>query len=94
MKQPCVYIIASNSLCLYVGITSNLPQRLYQHKEKLVTGFSQKYNCTRLLYYEPVEEMLSAIEREKQIKKWNRAKKLKLIEINNPRYKDLSEEFL
>jgi len=94
MKQPCVYIIASSSLCLYVGVTSNLPQRIYQHKEKLVDGFSQKYNCTNLLYYEAIEEIYSAIEREKQIKKWKRSKKLKLIEINNPLLKDLSDEFL
>jgi len=94
MKQPCVYIMASKSLCLYIGVTSNLPQRIYQHKEKLVEGFSKKYNCINLIYYESIEDMNSAIEREKQIKKWNREKKLKLIRIKNPNFKDLSKHIL
>lgn len=89
MRQPCVYIIGSESLCLYIGVTSNLPRRVQEHKDKKKEGFTQKYNCTKLLYYEVGENMFSAIEREKQLKKWNRKKKLKLIESFNPEDQDL-----
>lgn len=90
-RGGCVYILGSNSLVLYVGVTSQLEKRIWEHKQKLVPGFTQKYNVTRLLYYEYCDEIESAIEREKQIKKWRRVKKLRLIEKNNPYYLDLSE---
>lgn len=91
-KYGAVYILGSNSLVLYVGVTSNLPKRMYEHKHKLMPGFTTKYNISKLLYYEVSDSMLAAIEREKEIKKWRRSKKIRLIEKQNPYYKDLSEE--
>jgi putative endonuclease len=90
MKQPCVYIL-SNAVrgTLYVGVTSNLIQRVWQHKQDLVDGFSKQYQVHRLVYYEVHEDMLSAITREKQIKKWNRMWKIRLIEETNSSWQDL-----
>ena len=95
MKIPSVYIIASKrNGTLYTGVTSNLTQRIYQHKISLVSGFSQKYKCHNLVFYEIHEEMESAILREKQIKAGSRKKKLALIEQNNPEWKDLYPNIL
>ncbi len=95
MKQPCVYIMASKrNGTLYTGVTSNLVQRVWQHKEGRVEGFSKKYGCKLLVWYEPHSTMQSAIEREKQIKAGSRKKKMALIEGNNPNWRDLYEELL
>ncbi|SCZ87196.1 GIY-YIG nuclease family protein [Nitrosomonas mobilis] len=89
-KQPAVYILASRyNGTLYIGVTSNLIQRIWQHKNDLVEGFAEKYGVHSLVYYELHEQMLAAIEREKQLKKWNRQWKINLIEKVNPSWKDL-----
>ena len=91
-KQPTVYILASHrNGTLYTGVTSNLPARVWQHKNDLVEGFTKKYGVHTLVYYEVHEDMQSAINREKQIKKWKRAWKLALIETQNPTWRDLSD---
>jgi putative endonuclease len=91
-RQPAVYILASKrNGTLYVGVTSNLQKRNWEHKTDLVDGFTKKYRVHRLVYYELHGDMLSAITREKQIKKWNRAWRLDLIEIQNSDWKDLWE---
>ena len=93
--KPSVYILASKYQgVLYTGVTSNLPQRIWQHKHKLVNGFSRQYNVDRLIWYELHVEMYAAITREKQIKKWNRAWKIELIETDNPNWNDRLEEIL
>ncbi len=95
MKQPCVYIMASKrNGTLYTGVTSNLVERVWQHKEGGVEGFSKKYGCKLLVWYEPHSTMQSAIEREKQIKAGSRKKKMALIEEHNPTWRDLYEELL
>jgi putative endonuclease len=92
MKQPCVYIVASQRHgTLYVGVTSNLPRRAFEHREGLIKGFSAKYGCKILVWYEIHESMIEAITREKQIKGGSRARKLALIEGLNPEWKDLFE---
>ncbi len=79
---------------LYVGFTNDLARRVYEHKNNLVEGFTQKYNIHILVYYEIVEGALETIEREKQIKKWNRKWKLELIEEKNPNWNDLFDEVI
>ena len=93
MKQYYVYIMTNNSKTLYTGITNNLARRVYEHKHKLVEGFTKKYNITKLVYYEEINSILDAIAREKQIKGWLRVKKIALIESANPQWKDLSENW-
>jgi putative endonuclease len=78
------------SRTLYTGVTGNLERRVYEHKHKLVPGFTSKYNITRLAYYETTTDVRSALEREKQIKGWLRSKKIALIESVNPKWEDLS----
>ena len=91
--QPAVYILASHrNGTLYTGVTSNLIQRVYQHKEHLVQGFTDTYQVTQLVWYELHETMESAIAREKRLKKWNRQWKLRLIEESNPTWQDLWPE--
>ena len=91
----CVYILTSKLHgVLYTGVTSNLKYRVWQHKQKLVDGFSKKYNANRLIWYEQHTDIYSAITREKQIKKWNRDWKIELIESTNPEWKDLYVEIL
>jgi len=89
MKQYCVYIMASYTKVLYIGVTGNLQKRVWEHKNKSVDGFTKKYNVDKLMYFEQTENVMSALEREKQLKKWNRNKKKKLIEMTNPEWKDL-----
>jgi len=90
MKQPCVYIVASQRRgTLYTGVTANLPRRAFEHREGLVKGFSTKYGCKILVWYELHETMIDAITREKQIKGGSRAKKLALIEELNPGWNNL-----
>jgi len=94
-KLPCVYVLASKrNGTLYVGVTSDLVKRVWEHKDDLVEGFTSKYSVHLLVYYEMHEDMLGAITREKQIKKWNRSWKLKLIERDNPEWKDLWAEVI
>ena len=76
---------------LYIGVTSDLPARVWQHKNNMIEGFTERYNVHTLVYFEQHTSMQSAIEREKQIKKWNRKWKLKLIEKLNPNWEDLYE---
>lgn len=90
MKQPCVYILASAKRgTLYIGVTSDLIARVWQHKQSLVDGFTKQYAVNHLVYFEQYEDMLTAIAREKQLKKWNRAWKIELIENGNPQWRDL-----
>ena len=90
MKQPCVYILASKrNGTLYTGVTSNLLQRVWQHKNDFVDGFTKRYGVHTLVWYESHETMEGAIMREKVIKEWNRAWKLKEIEEVNPSWRDL-----
>ncbi|HEX3598989.1 MAG TPA: GIY-YIG nuclease family protein [Lacipirellulaceae bacterium] len=90
MKQPAVYILASRrNGTLYIGVTSDLVQRVWQHKNDVIEGFTKKYGVHLLVYYELHEDMESAILREKQLKKWNRDWKLRLIEEENPDWNDL-----
>ena len=92
MKQPCVYIMASKRHgTLYAGVTSDMPKRAFEHREGLVKGFTKKYDCKVLVWYELHETMIDAITREKQIKAGSRAKKLALIEALNQEWKDLFE---
>ena len=89
-KQPVVYILASQpDGTLYVGVTSYLARRVWEHKTDLVDGFTKKYGVHRLVYYELHVSMIEAIRREKQIKKWYRAWKIDLIEKENPEWLDL-----
>ena len=95
MKQASIYIITNqNNTTLYTGVTSNLIQRIYQHKEKTIDGFSSKYNCHKLVYFEIYDDMENAILREKQIKGGSRQKKIDLIELKNPDWRDLYHEII
>ena len=86
-----VYILSNwDDSVLYIGVTSNLLRRLYEHRNHLVAGFSSKYNTHKLVYFEETKDVYSAISREKQLKKWRREKKNQLIESINPQWKDLS----
>ena len=87
-----VYILTNkHNTVLYIGVTNNINRRLYEHKNKLVDGFTKRYNLDRLVYYETTENVSTAIEREKQLKGWTRAKKNELIKSFNPELHDLSE---
>jgi putative endonuclease len=93
MKQYCVYIVTNKKLgVLYTGITSDLPQRIYQHKNKTMKGFSAKYNLDKLVYYEVLGDPENAIVREKRIKDWKRNWKIEMIEKFNPEWRDLYED--
>jgi len=95
MKQPCVYLLANKrNGTLYCGVTSNLVQRIWQHKNDLVEGFSKRYGVHILVWYEAHETMETAIAREKTIKEWKRAWKLKIIETMNPTWRDLYEDIV
>ncbi len=84
-KQPCVYILASKrNGTLYIGVTSNLAKRMFEHRNHPVDGFTKRYKIEKLVWYEVHETMESAISREKQLKKWNRTWKLRIIEAGNP----------
>lgn len=92
-KQPCVYILASRrNGTLYVGVTSDLIKRIWEHKNDQVDGFTQRYAVHSLVWYEVHENMESAISREKSIKEWQRKWKLELVESSNPEWKDLYSE--
>ena len=94
MKSYWVYILSNqNNNVLYIGITSELEQRVYQHKNKLIKGFTEKYNVNKLIYFEESIDPESAILREKQLKGWTRKKKEMLINKMNPEWRDLSLDF-
>ncbi len=94
-KTPCVYILASQHKgTLYIGVTSDLVKRIWEHRNNLVKGFTQQYDVHRLVYYERHEDMGEAITREKQLKKWNRRWKVRLIEEKNPGWCDLWNEIV
>jgi len=87
------YIVASQSRILYIGVTGNLARRVFEHKWKEHEGFTSRYNCDRLVWFERYQEVGLAIAREKQLKRWNRAKKIALIERTNPTWADLSRDW-
>ena len=90
MKEYYIYILASKrNGTLYVGVTNDLKRRIYEHKEELIEGFTKKYNVKDLVYYEITSDVNSAISREKQMKKWERKRKIDLIEKDNPKWLDL-----
>jgi putative endonuclease len=92
--HPCVYIMTNKyNKVLYTGVTSNVFTRVNEHKEKLIGGFTSRYNVVKLVYYEEFETMPEAIAREKQIKGGSRQKKIGLIESKNPKWKDLYDDF-
>ena len=92
-KQYYVYIMTNkNNTVIYTGVTNNLIQRVYEHKEKIIDGFTKKYNCTKLAYYEIFNDPYNAIAREKQIKAGSRKKKIGLINSMNPNWKDLYDD--
>lgn len=88
-----VYIVGSNSGTLYVGMTNDITLRVKQHKEGLIEGFTKKYGCDRLLYYEHHQYVRNAIRREKELKGWRRSRKIALIESQNPRWADQAENW-
>jgi len=95
MKQPCVYMLSSQrNGTLYIGVTSDLIKRVWEHKQDFVEGFTKKYGVHDLVWYEQHEDMPTAIAREKTLKEWKRAWKLELIEKMNPLWKDLYEDLV
>jgi putative endonuclease len=92
-KGGYVYILASKSDVLYVGVTAHLARRVIQHRQKMVEGFTSRYHVLRLVYWECYDDIRGAIAREKQIKGWARAKKIALIESRNPKWKDMAEGY-
>ena len=88
----CMYMLASASGVLYIGVTNSLMRRVWEHKQKLIPGFTAQYNVNKLVYCETYDDVRAAIEREKQLKRWSRAKKVALIEKKNPKWLDLFVE--
>lgn len=89
-----VYILTNkNNKVMYIGVTNNLERRVYEHKNKLMDGFTKKYNVNKLVYFEYTTDVYSALEREKELKKWRREKKNALVITENPEWKDLSAEW-
>ena len=93
MKQFYVYMLASRSRRLYVGMTSDLERRVSEHKSKAVPGFTSRYNIDRLVWFESTDSVLAAAERERQLKNWRREKKVMLIEMENAAWEDLAAEW-
>ena len=93
MKCHCyfVYMVASRSRVLYIGMTNSLDRRVWEHQHGLIDGFSKQYRCQRLVYYELFDDVGKAIDREKQLKRWSRGKKIWLIERMNPTWEDLAQ---
>jgi len=88
-----VYLLTNqNGNVMYLGVTNDLVRRVYEHKNSLVDGFTKKYNVSKLVYFEQTDDVMSAIAREKEIKKWRREKKNKLVETMNPQWRELSME--
>ena len=93
MKNYYIYILTNKSKTLYIGVTNNLNRRVYEHKNKLIEGFTKKYNLDKLVYFEVFNNIEDAIRREKQLKNWHRQWKINLVESVNKEWKDLSLEF-
>ena len=93
MNEYYVYIMTNGVRTLYNGVTNDLMRRVFEHKDKLLEGFTKKYNITMPVYYEVTADVHSAIAREKQLKSWRRSKKIALIESSNPQWKDFSLEW-
>jgi len=92
-EQYFIYILTNwNNKVIYTGVTNNLVRRIYEHRNKVIDGFTKKYNLSKLVYFEQTHDIISAINREKEIKKWRREKKNKLVESMNPSWKDLANE--
>ena len=93
MNHYYVYIITNwNNKVLYIGVTNNIARRIYEHKNKLIDGFTKKYNVYKLVYLEEMNDVEAAISREKQLKGWNKDKKIMLIQSINPKWNELSIE--
>lgn len=92
-QEYFVYIMCSNSGTLYIGMTNSIYRRALQHKRGEIEGFAAKYHCTRLVHYESFDDVRNAIDREKQLKRWVRKKKIALIDSGNPRWADLAEHW-
>jgi len=89
-----VYLLTNwNNKVMYIGVTNNLERRIYEHKNKLIKGFTEKYNLNKLVYFEETQDIHSAISREKEIKKWRREKKDQLVNQDNPAWQDLSNVY-
>lgn len=89
-----VYVLTNKSnRVMYIGVTNNLVRRLYEHKQELIEGFTKRYHVHKLVYFETTTDVRSAIEREKQLKGWRRARKNELVETMNPEWRDLSEDW-
>ena len=94
-KAYYVYLMTNwNNKVMYIGITNNLERRIFEHKQKVGQGFTEKYNINKLVYYEQTSDIIEALNREKEIKKWRREKKNRLVVKTNPIWRDLSEDFL
>ncbi len=93
MKNYYVYIMASKSRTLYIGVTNDLARRVHEHKNKAVEGFTARYNIDRLVHHEETTDVNAAIAREKQLKGWLRSRKVELIEATNPAWEDLASEW-
>jgi len=92
-KQYCVYILTNKTnTVLYIGVTGDLTRRIYEHKNKVISGFTKKYNLEKLVYFEQTKDVITALNREKQLKNWHREWKVNLIEENNSQWRDLSED--
>ena len=92
-KLPCAYILTNKPRgTLYIGVTSNLPQRIWQHKNKVTKGFTEKHKLNKLVWYEVHDNMMSAIEREKALKAWKREWKIRVVEEMNPTWGDLYDD--
>lgn len=95
MKQFCVYVLTNkDNKVLYIGVTGNLKRRILEHKNKTTKGFTEKYNCNKLVYFEQTENIMSALEREKQLKRWHREWKINLINEFNPKWRDLFDDII
>ena len=90
MRDYYVYIMTNSVRTIYIGVTNDLTRRVYEHKHKLIDGFTKKYNITYLIYYETTDDVEAARVREKQLKGWRRDRKIALIEASNPQWKDMS----
>ena len=90
-RTYCVYIMSNHSKTLYIVVTNNLERRVFEHKQKIIEGFTKKYNITKLVYFETTDSIYYAIRREKQLKNWHREWKINLIESINKEWNDLSE---
>lgn len=93
-KRYFVYILTNKSnKVLYTGVTNNIERRMYEHKNKLIEGFTKKYNVMKLVYFEETNDVISALEREKQLKNWHRQWKINLVKDFNPQWEDLSKDW-